>query len=412
MIIKRNAELQRIKRLGNWIYIAGRRKTGKTFFVKNFLEYDRYFFVRKDRMVFDENGKSFSYETFFEIFKELLGKKKIVIDEFHRLPEEFFEYLHFIGEKGELITISSTLYLTKKLLGKGSPIMGLFSLMIFGLCDERDVINSLIEYGISSPKEVIEATIYLREPILALKYSSPLREFLAAYLFENRAAISEIIGEIFSEEERRLSEIYEGILRAVASGKNTSGEITSFLFSRKLIPKDNPGLIQRYLDVLVKIGILEKIEVWNKRKFRYFHVSPLFDLHYYLDEKYAYVERDIPFEWIRECVNIKLPLHIEQLFRNLFSKMTGYQFKKIEEPEIDIALFRFKKLKLIGEVKWKKKISQNELKELQKKFAKFGNVKKILIVPEKNEIENKVKFAQVIDAKDIVRIVKSQTFEF
>lgn len=49
VIVKRRQELKAIKASKPWTYICGRRKTGKTFFVKNFLDYDEYFFVRKFR---------------------------------------------------------------------------------------------------------------------------------------------------------------------------------------------------------------------------------------------------------------------------------------------------------------------------------------------------------------------------
>ena len=45
-------------------------------------------------------------------------------------------------------------------------------------------------------------------------------------------SIPAMIGEIFTEEERYISAIYEGILRAVASGNTVSTEISSYLFSR------------------------------------------------------------------------------------------------------------------------------------------------------------------------------------
>jgi len=143
------------------------------------------------------------------------------------LPPAFFDYLHYSGKKGKLIVVSSTLWLSKKLLGKGSPLLGLFPLMIFGLIGERDVIKALKSYV--RGKELIEASVYLREPILAPLYRKPIRKYLAEYLENNKLAIKELIGEIFSEEERKLSQVYEGILRAVASNKTVSTEISSFL---------------------------------------------------------------------------------------------------------------------------------------------------------------------------------------
>jgi len=47
------------------------------------------------------------------------------------------------------------------------------------------------------------------------------------------------------------------------------------LFSLGIIKKNNPGLLQRYLETLKEIGILRKIKVFNKKKFYYEHISPL-----------------------------------------------------------------------------------------------------------------------------------------
>ncbi len=401
VIINRKKELGLLKKLGDWVYICGRRKTGKTFFIKNFVNYDEYFFIARDKTVLDKNERKLAYETFFELFKELIKNKKIVIDEFHRLPKEFFDYLH-ATKKGKLIAISSTLWLSKKLLGKGEPLLNLFSLIVFGLADERDVINSLKH--LKNIKEIIEASVYLREPILAFNYKPPITQHITTFLYTNKLTIREIIGEIFSEEERQISLVYEGILRAVASGKITTTEISSYLFSRKLIKKDNPGLIQRYLDVLVKIGLLKKIQVWQKKKFVYKHISPLFDLHFYLDEKYSYVENDIPERFIQAVVNEKLPMHVEDFFSSLLSKIYGLKQVKIEDPEIDISLLKFKKLRLVGEVKWKGKINKAELKIIESKLNKF-TCRKILVVPDKRIIKRKLKNIDVLDIKEVLKEV-------
>ena len=402
VIINRRKEFETFEKLGKWVYICGRRKTGKTFFIKNFTKWDEYFFVRKDKALFDKENKEISYETFFELFKQMIENKRIVIDEFHRLPNQFFDYLHAMGKKGNLTVISSTLWLSKKLLGTGSPLLGLFSLMTFGLADEKDVINSLKKLP---NKEIIEASVYLREPILAPDYKPPIRDFLTTFLYSNKLAINDIIGEIFKEEERVISLVYEGIMRAISSGKNISTEISSYLFSRKLISKDNPGLIQRYLDVLVKIGILEKLEVLNRKKFVYKNISPLFDLHYYLDEKYGYIENTIPKNFIRKVVNEKIPLHIERFFAELLAKHFGLKKVCIEDPQIDIALVSFKKLDLVAEVKWKDKISNQELKKIEEKLKAF-NCKKILIVPNKKIIKKELKGISVWSVKDVLKLAR------
>ena len=387
-IINRPSDLNRFEKALPWVLIIGRRKTGKTFFVKHFCKYDKYFFVRRDRIIFDDSGNALSYESFFNLFKELSGKYAIVIDEFHRLPSEFFDYLHMVGKKGKLIAISSTLWFAKKLIGSGSPLLGLFSPVVFSLISETDIVNFL-KHKIKDPRELVEISTYLKEPLLIPKYKKGLtaRELISNFLYENKYTLEELIGEIFDEEKRRLSEVYKGILSAVSSGKTVSTKISSFLYSRKLIPKDNPGLIQRYLDVLVKIGLLEKIPVWHKKTFVYKVSSPLLDLHFYLKEKYAYTEYDANLSWIRKVVEEKIPMHVEDFFSKLLSKKYGLRNIKIFEPEVDIALFKFKKPNIIAEVKWKKKLTKSDLEKCSKTFSYFPKTKKFLILPKKKKLK-------------------------
>ncbi len=402
VILRRDAELREIKKLGRWVYICGRRKTGKTFFVRNFMKHDMYFFVNRDGTVFTEDGRKISYETFFEVFRSNMGEKRIVIDEMHRLPDEFLDYLHSLGKKGNLVAISSTLWLSHKLLGSGSPLLGLFSLYIFGLVDHCDALSSL---DIDTPQKKIESVVYLREPMLAADFAPPLTEYLSAYLHSNRLALKEIIGEIFSEEQRNISAVYEGILRAIADGKGKSTEISSYLFSRKLIPKDNPGLIQRYLDVLVKIGLIERIET-DRRSFYYAHTSPLFNLHFYLDEKYGYTELDVPVKYIEEVVKNMVPKDVERFIWDMLSRKLGLKKVKINNPEVDIALKRFDRVVLVGEVKWKRKISKVEVKKIEEKLSRF-ECERILVVPDKKSIKYTGEL-RVMDANDILNLCRGE----
>ena len=56
MIIER-IEVDEIKKIKKWLLIYGRRKTGKTFLVENFLKYDEYFFVKRDRTILSKKDQ-------------------------------------------------------------------------------------------------------------------------------------------------------------------------------------------------------------------------------------------------------------------------------------------------------------------------------------------------------------------
>jgi|Deesub1362B_J571_1020462.scaffolds.fasta_scaffold00956_3 hypothetical protein len=408
-IIPRRIDVERVKKGKPWRMIYGRRKTGKTFLVENFTDYDNFYFVNRDTTVFDKiSGEKYTYSEFVKIFRSMLGQRKVVIDEFHRLPEEFLDFLHATGKSGELTLISSTLWLSKRLIESKSPLLGLVYPVRIGLIDERDILLGLSE-GLSG-RELIEASVYLRDPFLIPYYKPPVRDFIASFLYEARFMVKELVGEVFSEEERELTNIYEGIMKAIANGKNISTEISTLLFSRGLLSKDNPGVLQKYLEMLTTMGILEKIRVQNRRRFRYYHLSPLIDLHYYLEEKYAYTELETGEEFIKKAVDVKIPFHVEQFLRNLLAKLYGLRHERIEEKdlEVDISLFEFKKLRLVAEVKWKSFVDKAELRKVEEKLERF-ECKKILIVPDRRDLEGRE--IEILDIGDIFRLLNQRQIQ-
>lgn len=402
----RNEENRRWKKRSKWVFIYGRRKTGKSFFVRNFTEWDKYFFIGRSGEIFEEDNK-ISYEVFLrEIFENLKNNKTLVVDEIQRLPEEFYDRLHKEGIKGNLIAVSSTLWLAKNLIGKKSPLLGLFSEFKVDLIDERDVLKTLSK-TIKNPKQLIEFSTYLKEPWLI-----PLWEktgnFLLPMATNTKITIPALIGEIFSEEDKELSNVYEGVLKAVADGKRISGEITNYLFSLKLISAQNSSLVHPYLSMLHKLGLLEKIKVFGKNKYFYYHSSPVVDLYYYMTEKYGFSERDLPEKQVKDILKKKIPLHVEQFFRNLMSKILGLGKEIVSEKdyELDIVLTDFKKIKVVGEVKWKNIVSKKEIRRVEEVLGKFS-CKKILLVPDRKVLERKPRGIEVWDVNTLLAKLKN-----
>ena len=407
-IIRRRIKLGKLLGPG-WKMIYGRRKTGKTFLVQNFTDYDEFFFVGRDGTVYDRiNGGTLTQGEFINLFPRLLKGGNVVVDEFHRLPGRFLDILHANAGTGELTLITSTLWLARRtLLSSESPLLGIVRPVQVGLIDERELLVELS--GEVSGRELIEASAYLREPLLVPIYKKPLREFLTDYLHSSGSMVKELIGEAFTEEERELTAIYEAVMKGVADGKETSTELSSLLFSRGLIEKDNPGVLQRYLSILTGMGILRKIPVIGRRrkKFVYRHASPLLDLHFYLEAKYAYTELETPREFIRKAVDEKIPRHIESFVESLLAKIYGLRPVRIENPEleIDIALEGFKKLELVGEVKWKNRIRREEVRRLEEKLGRFG-CKKVLVLPSMEALEKEPHGIEVLTHEDLVRLAK------
>ncbi|WP_297071341.1 ATPase [Thermococcus sp.] len=404
-IIPRRIELDNLKAPG-WKMIYGRRKTGKTFLVKNFVDYDSYFFVNRNGTILDmASGKGLSYDEFRKEFIERLGNGTLVVDEFHRLPQEFLDLLHAYSPEGELIMITSTLWLAMRLLGeRESPLLGIVTPVRIGLIDEREILLELSKEV--EGKELVEASTYLCEPILVPFYQPPLGEFLAKYLHSSGALVAEIVGEAFSEEELRLSEVYLAILHSIADGKSKSTEIGNYLLSRGLI--ESPSSVQKYLKVLTAMGLVRKKPIHGKKKrFRYFIASPLLDLHFYLEAKYAYTELETPEEFIRKAVDEKLPGHVEDFLEGLLAKVYGLRPVSVEKPELelDIALEGFKKLEIVGEVKWKKRVKREEVRKIEEKLWKF-DCRKVLIVPSVEVLKREPEGIEVLTPEDLVELAK------
>lgn len=402
MIIHRPLEVKRIEETKKWQLVYGRRKTGKTFLINNFTKFDDYFFVKNDKGILTKENKQVSYDTFIEILKRGIEEDKIiVIDEFHRLGKDFFDFLHYSKKKGKVILISSTLFLSKKLLSDKSALMGLFAEVLVGLISLKDTLRALKNFNFPN-KEMLELAILLREPI-AIDYFSEkkhARDTIAKVILSSIKTIPALVGEIFTEEAREISAVYEGILRAVAIGKVNSGAISSYLFSKKLINKDDPSIIQQYLNNLISFGVLKRVEIFNKKRFAYGLVSPLSKIYYYADEKYNFSERKAFEIELASIIDEIMPKIVENTVREFFAEKHGLRECIVEEKsfEIDGCLLKFKKPEMLLEVKWKD-CKKEDIRNAEENLRKIEAREKFIFVPDKKNIKSEFK---VMDVSDLI----------
>ena len=403
MIVKRK-EVEAIKPIKKWLLVFGRRKTGKTFLVENFLSYDEYFFVKRNRSIISKkDGKTINYETLTSLIgRSLADGKTVVVDEFHRLGEDFLDFIHSAERGGKLILISSTLFLSKNLFASRSPILGLFAEVPIGLIGLDDTVTALKKPGIDR-KFLTEMGILLREP-LAIDYYGPEdpRKLMARVITHSIRTVPALVGEIFSEEERTLSAVYDGILRAIAGGKTVSSEISSHLFSRGLIKKDDPSLIQQYLSNLTEFGIIKRIKVHGKKRFIYKHVSPLVRIFYYADEKYNISERALSGGEMERLVEEMMPRLVEDEIRGLLAERLGLEEGVAEAKDFDVdgCLLRFSRPEVALEVKWREKLGDREVSKIAEWLNRLGAKRKILFVPDKRKVA--AKGVEVVDILDFV----------
>lgn len=387
MIIIKRKESGIIEGSGKWVLLYGRRKTGKTFLVKNFVKFDEYFFVKRDRTII--NREAISYETFTELLKEYVKSgRTVAIDEFHRLGNDFLDFLHSLGRGGKLILISSTLHLSRGIVSKQSPLLGLVSELPLGLIPLDSCFKEIRRLGFSK-KDAMELSIFCREPITIdfIRKGAGARDIITGIMLATKHTIPALLGGIFIEEERQISNVYEGILRAVSTGKSKAGEIANYLFSKGLIRKESSTMIQQYLKNLIDFGILKKVMVFNKRDYSYDLASPLMKLYFYADEKYNFSEEGNE-EKARLILSELIPRLVESCIREYLAKKYGLREAIFSEKdrEIDIFLLRFRKPYLAGEVKWGK-VGRRDLAALRDKLEGFRNA--FIIVPDKNKLRVK-----------------------
>ncbi len=408
MIIQRPGETGKINSIRKWLLVYGRRKTGKSFLVENFATYDDYFFVKRDRSVISKKDSALlSYETFLEVLKRgIADGKTIVVDEFHRLGDDFLDFLHASKKQGKLILISSTLFLSKKLLSAHSPILGLFAEVPVWLIDMKDSIRVLHKLALEK-KSMVELAILLKEPVVVDYFdeTKPPRHTFGTVVSSSSNMVPALVGEIFIEEERGMSAVYEGILRAIANGNVVSSEISSYLFARTLVQKDDPSTIQQYLNNLVEFGIIKKLQVYGKNRFIYKHTSPLVRLFYYADEKYNISEKMLNDLEIDRIIGELLPKIVEDCVREFLATRFGLGEAILEAKDYDVdgCLMKFNKCEIALEVKWKEKIGKDDVQRAEEVLHKITAKRRLLFVPDKKKINFKPADIEIVDISDFIQ---------
>ncbi len=398
MVIIKRKESKLINGFRKWVFLYGRRKTGKTFLVKNFVKFDEYYFVKRDRTII--NGKEISYETLLELLKvSLKNNKTIVIDEFHRLGDSFLDFLHSIGRSGKLILLSSTLHLSKNLLSSKSPLLGLVAEVPLGIIPLDLALKEILNLGFEG-KEALELAVFCMEPTVIdyLDKRQSSREIISTIIMATKNTIPALTGEIFVEEDRQISGVYEGILRAVSVGKNKAGEIANCLFSKKLIQKESSAMIQQYLKNLIDFGILKRISVFNKGEYKYDLVSPLMKTYFYADEKYNFGEESTVGK-LGLVLQELIPKLVESEIRRFLAEKYGLTEAIIETKDYDIdgCLLRFKKPEIALEVKWKA-LGKKDIKRAEENLSQINAKRKILFVQDKSGVKSDL---EVLDVNDL-----------
>ena len=349
------AETQIAKRIGKHLLIYGRRKVGKTYMVKNFLEHDIYLFVRRGGGIYVEGfgpTNIDSYEQFLGLLRAWLREgKRVVLDEFQRLPEGFIETLQTSELGGQLILTGSSLHIVKDVISPRSPLLGLFSEVRVSLIRPLDILEGLMAHV--QPQTAFELSPYLRDP-WTIPYFRGESTSIGDILQTSKESIRALIGEVFLEEDKGLSAVYEGIIRSLATGKRGFGEISDSLYSRKVIDKPDPHGVRPYFNNMEAMDLVKRVPIFAKKEFRYLITSPIMELGFMLDEKYNFFQQDLSTEKIAEVAKSALPFHVERFCGEMFAQVYDgvYNYFYSRDFDIDFIISRGKKVVASGEVKW------------------------------------------------------------
>jgi len=275
-------------------------KTGKTFLLRKYIDWDAYAIITRGASVIieDKEGDINFFgvkEGLLKLTKYLENDNTIILDEFQRLPHEYWDLIAVTRHRGrgKVILCGSSFSIAKDVFSKRSPLLGLFAPIEISLIHPSDAIDSFMKRF--SIKDSFLWGLIARDPWI-LGLIEP-RENIIDTLVENYrflvSSVSGLIGEIFEEEDRRLTRLYDAVLRLLAKGYWSSSDIAQKLYEFRLIGKPEMGIVTGILNQLFNMGFIDKLRLVYTRGGRTFyrHKSSLISLLLYIDEIYG--DRDI-----------------------------------------------------------------------------------------------------------------------
>jgi len=358
MLIIERSEIREIEDQPGWILLYGRRKVGKTFMLRNFIKHDVLVSVRRDRISY-ATGLPMSRVTSSETLIDLIGPVlkdggTVIVDEFQRLPDSFLDEVATFHPEGRLILSGSSLAVVSRVLGVGSPMLGLTSVHHLRLVRPTDVLSSLVD---RSPETAVPFAAYLRDPWLVPMQEGrrSLEPFLHSVMASSRMAVPALIGEVFTESDRSLSQVYEGVIRALGARLWKPGDIAGRLHESGLVSSGGSPQVLQYLANLADMGLVDRVGILGKKRLKAYRLaSNVMDTFYYLADKHMIDEEDRSLKDIKENLQRSVSRAIERFVGELFSQLSDGQVEYSFEPEIDFVITRGRKRSptVAGEVHW------------------------------------------------------------
>jgi len=423
--INREEELEFLERrfrekLPQILIVYGRRRVGKTELIKTFCEGKKFVYFLADK-----RGTLVNSERFAEITAEYFKDVKPEVKNF----DNAFRYtVKRAGKEKMIIVIDEFSYLVEK----DSSIPSVFQLIVDEIIKGENIVlilcGSLVSmmesllsyknplYGRRTGQWKVEPLKFnqiknffrkytLEQRVQAFSISGGVPFYLSIF-DENRSIISNIKEKILTKgsllyeeiefllrEELRDYSTYFSILEAIVNGNTKISEIANF---SKVEAKDLP----KYLNVLIKLGIVERIvpvtEKLKSKKAIYLIKDNFFRFWFkfvYPNKSYLEIDNtDYVIKKIGKEFNSFVGKAFEEIGKELLiesnrSNKLPFKFDKIgkwwyKDKEIDVVLLSKEKKKIaFFEVKWQDlsfKEAEKILKELEEKarFVSWFNKKR------------------------------------
>ncbi|ABP95269.1 MULTISPECIES: AAA family ATPase [Metallosphaera] len=348
-LVLQRKECEELKRVDYWILLFGRRKTGKTTLIKNCAKYDYFVTIANESEGLLEDGERIGIpELLREIRSEVRRGGRVVIDEFQRLPERFYADISTLDRTGGLVLAGSSYGVLNKVFDSNSPLLGLVT--------PREIPILRYEEVLSQVGDPVLSTLF-RDPWV-IPFVNSYGEFLDR-IREFSLISKGLVGEIFKEEERSLTELYYQSLLKVAEGVWKTSDLAGILQV-----KGGEATVSSLMNRLSKMGLVRKIRTLGKELY-YRHVSPVISLAFYAESKYLVSDRDVKIP--------ELPIGLEVQFSvgEMISEYYGGDFVYSPREDIDVIVMKGRRRLIAFEVKMGE-ISESEAREAVRRMGRVA----------------------------------------
>ena len=293
---------------------------GKTFALRRCLSYDLYVIVTRsgEALVEDE---VWSLETAVREVLQVLRRGGVtVVDEFQRMPERWWDLLASAHPSGVLVLSGSSFGVLRRVFDARSPLLGLFDVVKMGLIKYSDALAQTGDFKLAA---------LWRDPwtIPLLDSADDVeRRAFALYL-----SAMGLIGEVFAEEERTLTKLYEIVLSALAEGEWNSAVVANYAAARGF--QVAASTVSGYLSRLAEMGLLERVPIYRSKRYYHRIASTPLRLALYAEAKYHVSEGRAAGA---------LPWGVEMQFNigELIAEAKGGELQYVPQGDVDFVVVK------------------------------------------------------------------------